>query len=67
MLDKLTDRDLLLFNPNYKSLFDRLKQKANKESKIGKILKETSSLPAKKKQMALFYFVRQQKERSDSQ
>lgn len=55
---KLTDKEMLIFNPNYKSLLDKLKQKENLTSQLGRILKEPSGIPTKKKELALFYFVR---------
>ena len=57
---KFSDRELLLYNPNYKILMDRMKQKTMFKSELGRILHEETA-PPKKREMALFHFVKTQK------
>lgn len=54
---KFTDRELLLYNPNYKILMDRMTQKTMFKSELGRILHEETAQP-KRKEMALFHFVK---------
>ena len=53
---------MLLLNPNYKMVLERLRKKERNCNELDRILKEPSTAPLRKKQLALFYFVRHQKE-----
>ena len=56
---KMTDKDMLIFNPNYQAFLQKLKQKESKSSELSRIMSQPpSNKRAKKKEMALFAFVR---------
>ena len=61
-LAKLTDKDLLLYNPNYLNFLEKLKKKAAHRSELGAILnlKGQTRERMKKKELALFAFAKTQ-------
>ena len=61
-LSKLTDKDLLLYNPNYVNFLEKLKKKAVHRSELGAILNQKGQTRErmKKKELALFAFAKTQ-------
>ena len=43
LIEKLSDKDMLLLNPNYKNLFEHLKRKEKRTGHLSRILSETST------------------------
>jgi len=61
LISHLTDRDMLIYNPNYKTFLEQINKKSMVQSELGRILAEDNTRePTKKKETALFYFVRSQ-------
>ena len=60
---KMTDKDMLLFNPNYSGFLQKLKSKDSKSSELSKIMTQLNSKKLKKKkkapELALYAHVRQ--------
>ena len=59
-LTKLTDKDLLLYNPNYVNFLEKLKKKATHRSELGTILNEKNQSRdrQKKKELALYAYAK---------
>ena len=58
-LSNLTDKDLLLYNPNYTNFLEKLKKKNAEKSALGAILNEKNmTMNKKKKPTALYAFKR---------
>lgn len=56
---RMTDKDMLIFNPNYQAFLQKLKQKESKSSELSRIMSQPpSNKRAKKREMALFAFIR---------
>ena len=56
---RMTDKDMLIFNPNYQAFLQKLKQKESKSSELSRIMSQpASNKRAKKKETALFAFIR---------
>lgn len=63
---QMTDREMLLFNPNYQNYLNRLKGKQAEKSELGRLLSEANDgkEPIRKyrrKDTALFAYVRETK------
>ena len=57
---KMTDRDMLIFNPNYTAYLQKLKSKADTNSELSRIMDQPykPGQQKKKEQLALFAFTR---------
>jgi len=56
---KMTDKDMLIFNPNYNAFLQKLKSKESKSSELSRIMSQPhSKVRQKKKELALFAYIR---------
>ena len=59
---KMTDKDMLIFNPNYHQFLQKLKSKESKQSELDRIMKQPfdkDQMKRKpKKELALYAFMR---------
>ena len=68
----MTDKDLLIFNPNYNSYLQKLKSKESKSSELSRIMSKPydaakSKSRKEKKELVLYAYLRTQKEQGNPQ
>jgi len=62
----MTDKDMLIFNPNYQAFLEKLKSKESKSSELSRIMSQpyneaASKLRKKKQETVLYAYVRETK------
>ena len=67
---RMTEKDMLIFNPNYQAFLEKLKSKESKTSELNRIMAQPYDAKAKsrkkKKELALYAFMRTQQKHTSA-